>query len=122
MEDLAFGELAIQIDAARSPALLTLVWRGKSQDRQPGRILDPYLDGVVKAAEKLGAVVEMRFEKLEYLNSSTLTAIIGVVQQARHRQVRLVIVFDKTLKWQKLSFDALRVLGKGDNLLEIRAV
>ena len=35
-------------------------------------------------------------------------------------QVRLVIVYDENLKWQRLSFDALRVFDKSDQLFELR--
>jgi hypothetical protein len=120
LDNLVFGDLTIQVDETTSPeGPIVLSWVGKSQDRQPGKALDPFLGGVVQRAEETGRAVEMRFEKLTYFNSSTLTAIIGLVQQTRRRSVRLAIVFDRKLKWQKLSFDAIRVLGKGDGLLEI---
>ena len=40
---------------------------------------------------------------------------------ARQRNVRLVLVYNPQLKWQKLSFDALRVFAK-DDLLELRSL
>ncbi len=64
--------------------------------------------------------VEMHFEKLEHFNSSTIAAIIRFIQDARTKGVRLVIVYNQALKWQKLSFDALRVFAK-DSLLELRS-
>ena len=53
------------------------------------------------------------------MNSSTITAIIQIIQEARVRPSRLVIVFDATKNWQKLSFEALAVFVKGDGVLEL---
>src|SRR5207247_1159932 len=93
---------------------IQLLWKGKSNDRQPGKKLDPFLAEAIQEASAQGRSVELRFEALEHFNSSTLTSIIGMVQKARHLRVPLVIVFDRALKWQKLGFDALRVLAKSD--------
>jgi hypothetical protein len=122
MESLAFGDLAIRVAAPEPPAPIELVWTGQSNDRQPRKVLDPFLSGVIDEAAARSVGVESHFEGLEHFNSSTITAIIGFVQRARSRNVRLVLLFDKALRWQKLSFDAIRVLGRGDELLEIRPV
>jgi hypothetical protein len=64
--------------------------------------------------------IELHFEKLEHFNSSTITSIIQLIQDSRARGVKLVLVYDEALKWQKLSFDALRVFAR-DDLLELRS-
>ena len=122
MENLVFGDLTIVVGGSSVGEPIQLLWRGKSNDRQPGKTLDPYLGAVLQEASAQARPVEMRFEALEHFNSSTLTAIIGAVQKARHLRVPLALVFDKALKWQKLGFDALRVLSKGDGLLDIRGI
>ena len=71
-------------------------------------------------ATALGAAMEMRFHALEHFNSSTITAVIELIQEARARNVRLVIAYDGAVKWQRLSFDAMRVFNRGDALLELR--
>ena len=122
MENLAFGNLKIEVIVVALPeSTIRLLWTGKSNDRTPGRTLDPFLSGVVEEAAQQNARVEAHFERLEHFNSSTITSIIGLVQKAQRKGVRLLILFDRTVKWQKLSFDALRVLVKGDGLLEIRS-
>ena len=122
METLEFGDLTIEVVPSAAIEPIQLAWCGKSNDRQPGKVLDPYLGALLQEATAAGRSVEMRFEALEHMNSSTLTAIIGAVQPARHLRVPLAIVFDRSLKWQKLGFDALRVLAKGDGLLDIRGI
>ncbi len=121
MDSLRAGDLAIEaVDQAGSA--LQLHWRGKSNDRHPGKVLEPYFTRVIAAAGARGATVELHFEKLDHFNSSTITALIQLLQDARSQGIKVVILFDKALKWQKLSFDALRVFAKGDDLLQIRAV
>jgi hypothetical protein len=119
MENLTADDLTIEATEAEAPAPLTLVWKGKSDDRYPGKVLGPYFTRVLARAEERKSPVEMRFEKLDHFNSSTIAAVIRFIQDARQRGVKLVLVYNQQLKWQKLSFDALRVFAK-DDLLELR--
>ena len=121
IESFSAGDLIITAEE-ESAGSIRLIWQGSSTDRYPGRVLGPYFSTVLGEAATRRSPVEMRFEKLEHFNSSTITCIIQVIQDARKRGVRLVITFDHSLKWQRLSFDALRVFTKGDELLELRAV
>jgi hypothetical protein len=119
MDNLSAGDLTIEArEDADQP--LVLVWRGKSDDRYPGRVLGPYFAQVLDRAAARGGGIEMRFDKLGHFNSSTIATVIRFIQDARQRGVPLVLVYDQQLKWQKLSFDALRVFAK-DALFELRA-
>jgi hypothetical protein len=118
MENLLADDLTIEVTEPPPPEPLTLLWRGKSDDRYPSKILAPYFAEVLAQAEGRGTAVEMHFEKLDHFNSSTIAAVIRFIQDARQRGVKLIIVYNQTLKWQKLSFDALRVFAK-DDLLEL---
>lgn len=119
-EKLSAGDLTIVPRQAGAGAALELVWSGKSNDRQPGKILGPYFNKAIQHAASQSVPLELHFETLDYLNSSTITAIIQVIQEARGRGVKLVIVFDPNRRWQKLSFDALRVFVRDDGLVELR--
>lgn len=121
MENLTADDLTIEATEAEPPAPLCLVWRGKSDDRYPAKILGPYFARVLARAEERKTGVEVHFEKLDHFNSSTIAAVIRFIQDARQRNVRLVLVYNPQLKWQKLSFDALRVFAK-DDLLELRTI
>ena len=52
MDDLVFGELTLAPEAAAGT--LRVHWRGKSVDRQPGKTLDPWFEGVVEEAAREG--------------------------------------------------------------------
>jgi hypothetical protein len=96
-------------------------WKGKSNDRHPTKLLAPFFDELLATTAASGQAVEMHFEGLEHFNSSTITALIKLIQSARAKGVRVTFVYDQELKWQRLSFDALRVFEKGDGLFELRS-
>ena len=101
-------------------APVQLLWKGKSNNRHPEEALTPYFREVLAAAGTRKVPIELHFEKLEHFNSSTITSIIQLIQDSRAQSIKLVLVYDQALKWQKLSFDALRVFAK-DDVLELRS-
>jgi hypothetical protein len=110
-------------EAGAGPVGIKLTWKGRSGARNPSEFLMPYFRNVLESAAQRGRVgVEMHFEGLEHFNSSTVAALIHLIQDARGRQVPLVFVYDQNLKWQKLSFDAMRVFVKSDGLLQMRSI
>ena len=119
MENLAFGDLQIQAVVPAAGAAIQLLWTGKSTDRQPAKVLGPYFRQILSAAAEKRVPVEMHFEKLAHFNSSTISSIIQSIQEARTAGVKLILVYDQELKWQKLSFDALRVFAK-DELFQLK--
>jgi len=121
MQSLIVGDLRIEALEEEAPAPVRLLWKGKSSNRHPGEALAPFFRHALAAADNRRVSLELHFEKLEHFNSSTITSIIQLIQDARARAVKLVLVYDQALKWQKLSFDALRVFAK-DEMLELRAV
>lgn len=120
MEPLVSGELTIEAqalpDAGRE---ITLVWKGRSTDRQPFRAILPYVTVWLEKALHDKVSLVMRFDALEHMNSSTITAIIQIVREAKARATRLVIEYDENKRWQKLGFEALRVFVTNDGLFEL---
>ena len=120
MDTLIVGDLRIEALEGIPPAPVQLLWKGKSNDRHPSVALAPYFRDVLSEAGTKKVPIELHFEKLDHFNSSTITSIIQLIQDSRAQSIKLVLVYDQALKWQKLSFDALRVFAK-DDLLELRA-
>jgi hypothetical protein len=120
MQGLVVGDLRIEALENEASTAVQLLWKGKSNNRHPGEALAPYFREVLATAAMRKLPIELHFEKLEHFNSSTITSIIQLIQDSRARGVKLVLVYDEALKWQKLSFDALRVFAR-DDLLELRS-
>ena len=119
MAPLVFGELTIEPQQASPGAPIDLFWRGRSIDRHPAPTIVPYVSGIIHEAAKENAIVRLHFETIELMNSSTITAVIQIIREARAQKTRLEIVFDRDMDWQRLSFDALAVLLQGDDLLRL---
>lgn len=119
MQGFSHEDLSIEVTEGAAPAVVRLDWKGKSNAREPARVLRPFFDTVARHAGEQGSSVEMHFEAIDHFNSSTITALILLIQQLRATQTPLTLVFDPGLKWQKLSFDALKVFQKSDGLLTI---
>jgi hypothetical protein len=120
MENLQAGDLTIDVTALPDN-VFKCVWKGKSNERNPPEVLKPWFDKLLaEVGDKQGSI-EMHFERIEHFNSSTITALIRLIQVCRKTSVKLVMVYDQTLKWQRLSFDALRVFEKNDDLFHLRS-
>jgi hypothetical protein len=119
MEDLKNGDLTIEV-AELPNSVFSCTWRGKSNERNPPEILKPWFDKLLAAVGERNGSIEMHFEKIEHFNSSTITALIKLIQICRKGNIKLAMVYDQTLKWQRLSFDALRVFEKNDDLFHLR--
>ncbi len=119
MDNLQSGDLAIEVSEAEGA--LRCVWKGKSNERNPPEILRPWFDKLLAEVTEKKLAIEMHFEKIEHFNSSTITALIKLIQVCRKTSIKLVMVYDQSLKWQRLSFDALRVFEKNDDLFHLRS-
>ena len=118
MESLRAGDL--KIDIVEQDASIRLHWLGMSNERQPEKVLKPFFATVLDGAASGNKAVELHFEQIERFNSSTILCIIQLIQEARHRNIRLEVVYDPSRKWQRLSFDALRIFDKADGLFALR--
>jgi hypothetical protein len=122
MEDLEAGDLKIKIRTAPAAgAPIQLYWTGKSNDRQPDRTLAPFFRTMLEQAAAQHRTVEMHFEQIAHFNSSTVTVIIQIIQEAKQKGVNLELVYDSHLKWQKLSFDALEVVARRHGHVRLRS-
>lgn len=118
MENLTSGDLTIEV-VVSPDSIYQCTWRGKSNERNPPETLKPWFEKLLAAVGK--GTVEMHFEKIEHFNSSTITALIRLIQSCRKAGVKLAMIYDGSLKWQRLSFDALRVFEKNDDLFSLRS-
>lgn len=114
-----FGDLKIEPVQSAPGEPIHLYWRGRSMDRHPARTVVPYVVDVIGAATLEHAAVRLHFETIEHMNSSTITALIQIIQEARSAGTPLVIHFDPKKTWQRLSFEALGVFVKDDGLLQL---
>jgi hypothetical protein len=106
VEQLKAGALSIMVE--KSPSAIRLHWQGSSSDRDPGAVLNPFLARVMDPLEASGPALELHFEALEYLNSSTLSVLMRTIQKGLQKRLSMVVVYDTRKKWQVASFTAVK--------------
>ena len=107
MKEVVLGELRVVAErqgADRIEVLLT----GKSSSRDAGRALLPVFEKLMAAALEDRRTLVLHFEKLEYFNSSTIAALVQFIRTAQQTGVSMIVRYDAALKWQAMSFEALR--------------
>lgn len=104
------------------PEEVHLEWSGLSMARDPGQFLLPVLTRALELGLKTNKRLVIDFQKVDYLNSSTMTPVIRTLEQARRGQSQVRIVYNKSLKWQTLSFSALELFRTQDARIDIRGI
>jgi len=97
-------------------------WEGKSVDREPSKFISPILVKVIEMASDLNKRIIMDFQSMSYMNSSTITPIIKILERAKKGMTKITIFYQKSLKWQELNFSALEIFKTKDNRLEIKGL
>lgn len=95
---------------------------GKSVDRDPGQVIMPILLDALKNTGETNRHIILNFCQLKYMNSSTITPIIKILERVKRGNNSLTLLYDKSLKWQALSFSALEIFQTDDNRIEIKGV
>ena len=116
----SFIQNLLKIEVKENQDKHTFLWTGKSIDRNPSGFITPILVTGLKKGLDLNKRVVMDFRKLEYMNSSTITPIIKVLDRAKRGTNQITVIYDKTLKWQELSFSAMEIFQTKDNRIEIK--
>ena len=113
---------SLRIDMSEDADTLTMGWFGKSTMRKPGDFLTPIIADLLKRGAESGRRIVMDFRSLQYMNSSTVTPVIRALEQVRRGTGRMSVLFRPDLKWQHLSFSALKIFETPDARIEIKGV
>ncbi|MFH2008911.1 MAG: SiaC family regulatory phosphoprotein [bacterium] len=97
-------------------------WTGRSIARDPGGFIAPILSKALAHSTKSDRPLVLDFTRIEYMNSSTITPIIRILDEAKRKGSTVTVLFKQGLKWQELSFSALEIFQTDDKRIEIRGV
>ncbi len=112
----------LELNSREEDDSVTIRFSGKSILRDPAEFLMPILIRALESAEKSEKRLVMDFCALAYMNSSTLTPVIKVLERARLGEGRVTALYKKSLKWQHISFSALSIFQTPDGRIEIKGV
>lgn len=119
-EPKVYNSQALTIQVVEDSGKATLAWTGKSNEREPGKFITPILTGILERTP--GVDMTLDFQSLEYMNSSTITPIIKMLDAAKRGQAKVRILYKKALKWQELSFSALTIFKTEDGRIRIEGI
>lgn len=105
-----------------TPEAVCLELRGMSMAREPSTFLLPIFFDALELADREGKLLQMDFQLLEYLNSSSISPVIRTLERARRGQGRVRVLYNKSLKWQALSFTALEIFRTADARVDVQGV
>ena len=97
-----------------------LTWIGKSEARDPSSVINPYLKEIFEKFK--GKNLEIKFEKLQYMNSSTVPPIIQLIKDLEENSITSKITYDKSSKWQVASFKALETIVRTMHNITVEGV
>ena len=114
-------EKNLTVDLNNGEGEVVLSWKGKSHDREPGRFLMPLLTRALQLSNGANKRLRLDFTALDYMKSSTVSALVKFLDEAAKSPCAVVIEYAKNRKWQELSFSALKAFETSDGRITIRA-
>ena len=121
-ETKVFEQDLLKIHMTESSDSVHIGLTGKSVERDPGQMIMPILLDALKLCGDTNRHIILNFCELDYMNSSTITPIIKILDRVKRSNNRLTVLYNKSLKWQALSFSALEIFQTDDNRIEIKGV
>ena len=112
----------LKLEVMENPDSISVDWKGKSTERNPGSFLTPILLKILKNSSDTNKCIVLDFRSLQYMNSSTITPIIKILERAKKSNKRLTVLYDKSLKWQELNFSAIEIFQTKDRRIQIKGI
>ena len=112
----------LSINVTDDSETITATWHGKSIEREPGKFITPLLVRLTKRCSDHDKRLVLDFQNLAFMNSSTITPIIKMLERAKRGSSRVTVMYDASSKWQELIFSALTIFSTKDNRVELQGV
>lgn len=119
-QNRTYSKNNLTLEVEESDGEVTVRFLGKSILRDAAEFVQPILQRVFTDARSSDKRIVMDFRDLAYMNSSTLTPVIKVLEQARVGEGQVTVMYRKALKWQDVSFTALELYQTSDLRIQIR--
>ncbi|MBS1151381.1 MAG: hypothetical protein H6Q89_3079 [Myxococcaceae bacterium] len=122
MDNEVFKDAALTLELSEELAAIRVAWSGRSTAREPGKFIVRVLMQAMELSTVHRKPLELDFQRIDYMNSSTITPIIRLLDQAKRAASKVSVIYNKNLKWQELNFTALQVFQTSDGRIEVRGV
>lgn len=113
------ADRSLQIEVFESLLQLIVSFAGRSEAREPALFIDPILKRAAEKASSQAKLMVIDFRRLDRMNSSSVPPVLRILELARRGQLRLKLIYARDLKWQTLSFAALKAFATPDGRVAI---
>ncbi len=120
MHGTIFGDLSIEVGGTAEG--LELIWRGSSNSRNPGEALRAYFKVALAEASTRRAKLDLHFEHLIQFNSSTVSVLLHLVDEAVTAGVSMTYFYDGGLRWQAHNFESIALLKRDAKDFSVKKV
>ena len=115
MNSINIGSLDIVV--TETPQSLRVVWKGEADERDPRKLLLPFLDEVTDRATAAGKKITLDFGELVFMNSACIGLAIAFLKALNEREVKVDVLYDTRHDWQTLSMKCTRtIFARTDNV------
>jgi hypothetical protein len=118
-EAKTFTNNLLTLEVRENNNAINIRWTGKSVDREPTNFITPILVDAIRKSSDHDKRVTLDFRELAYMNSSTITPIIKMLERAKRGKTRVTVTYLESLKWQDVIFSALEIFRTKDGRVEI---
>ena len=88
----------------------SILWRGVSDSRDPGKILAPVMQDLVVRSR--GRKLTVDFSALDFMNSATVAPVLQFIRELEKQGTHTVLVYDVGKEWQRINVQCMRLLVK----------
>lgn len=115
-----FTNNLLNLEVEENNSAINIRWTGKSVDREPTKFITPILVDSIRKSGDRNKRITLDFRELAYMNSSTITPIIKMLERAKRGKTRVTVIYLKSLKWQDVIFSALEIFRTKDGRVAIK--
>ena len=117
-----FTSNLLQLEVKENEISFNIKWKGISIEREPTKFIAPILTNIIKKSSDRNKSVLLDFRELSYMNSSTITPVIKILERAKRSKTQIEVYYKKSLKWQDLIFSALEIFQTKDRKVQIKGI
>ncbi len=107
--EFTFEKDGLEIVVGTTSSEVTVTWRGASDSRTPLAFLSPLVDKIIEVSN--GRKVTVDFSRLDFMNSSTITSVIGLVKSLNETSPSVVVIF-ADVDWQRVHMRCMRTITR----------
>lgn len=117
-----FTSNLLSLEVKENDTSINIKWTGVSIEREPSKFITPILVNAIKNSSDRNMRIILDFRELAYMNSSTITPVIKILERAKRGETQIEVLYQKSMKWQDIIFSALEIFQTKDRRVEIKGL